>query len=131
MEKTQDSDHAVVVACTEVLDFVKLTEFIKCLWKVEVTKVVLDSAPERVFSEEEDRNVRDRLRKSIDASLQNQSMKRLAIVAHSGCKMSIVSHEVQMEMLRKSVDYLIAQYPDTRIVGIWVDKTGTPLRVDL
>jgi len=131
MEKAQDSDCAVVVACTEVLDFVKLTEFIKYLWKVNELRTIAESAPERVFSEQSDAEIRDRLRKNIEGLLQHQSTKRLALVAHDGCKMNVVSHEDQMAMLRKSVDLLAAQYPDTKVAGIWVDKAGTPLRVDL
>ncbi|MCX5758020.1 MAG: hypothetical protein NTU83_05865 [Candidatus Hydrogenedentes bacterium] len=109
----------------------ELTEFIRYLWKVKDLRTITESAPEKVFAEQGDAEIRNRLRKSIDESLQHQSTKRLAIVAHDGCKKNLVSHEDQMVMLRKSVDYLTAQYPDAKVAGIWIDRTGTPFKVEL
>lgn len=130
MEMCQDRDYAVVVACTEVQDFVKLTELLGYLWNVKDLRIVTGPAPERVFAEQGDAVIRDRFRESIDESLRCQSTKRIALVAHDGCTMNAVSYEEQIAMLRRSVDHLMAQHPDTKVAGIWLDETGTPLKVD-
>lgn len=121
---------AVVVACRECAEHIAVDEFLKHLWKVTELSLVEEAAPETIFAEGGDAAARSRLCTTVDALLEDQPLKYLAIVSHCGCAMNAAPYEGQITMLRQSVDHLNAKYPDMKTAGIWVDHEGSPLKFE-
>lgn len=132
MDESQSAKYAIIVACPEVPVSGRLLDLVKQVWKTGDVKVMTVAAPERVFAEAADEDGGGPHRQNIiEETLRDSSAKCVALVAHSGCKMSTGAYTEQMEMLRQSIDYLHVRYPDVKTGGIWIDDEGSPLRIDL
>lgn len=131
MKSQYNSDHGTIVNCMDGTVQLPAINFAKHLWTVNWVDVITAAAPEKILSEAKDQETINRIFQNIEASLCDQKIKRLAVVAHSGCDINKVLDKKKKEMLCQSVNFLKDRYEDADVVGIWIDGKEKASKINL
>ncbi len=116
--------HGAVINCIDGRVQGVVTDYLCKRWHVEYVDVITEVAPERLLAELTDRPRVAHLRSSILSSLRQQASPRLALAAHSDCESNPVPEAVQREHLEAAVAWLMAEFEQAEVIGLWVDRAG-------
>jgi len=122
----QQTNYGTVINCIDGDAQLPALRFFNNAWKTDWVDLITEAAPEKLLSEGTDTTAIGHLFRNILESLDGQSEKRLAIVSHATCSCCVASKDAKLEMLRKSGRYLVKQFPDVKVAGIWLDRNGRP-----
>jgi len=119
-----------MVGCFDGRIQIPALSFLHELWHSDWVDVVSETAPEKILSENKDRDAISHLHQNIKASLDTQGEQRIAVVAHSTCDSNAVPDDQKKEMLRATTLILQKRYPEASVIGIWIDKNGKPQQIE-
>ena len=100
-----------------------VTNYIKKKYNVLFVDMITDAGPVKIFSDKKTENLKSII-SCIDISLKNHKSKGIAIVAHYDCAGNPISDEEQKKLLKKAVTFLVSEYINVSICGLWVNKNG-------
>ena len=91
--------------------------------------VVSEAGPVRVLADPADSDEKTSMlrRAGVSASAHNSNL--IAVVAHADCAGNPVSEEQQSRQLVASVEALAAQFPESLVLGLWVDGEWSVVEV--
>jgi hypothetical protein len=58
----------------------------------------------------------------VNVSVDTHKSKGIAIVAHHDCGGNPIDRATQLEQLETAILYLKREYPDAKVIGLWVDE---------
>jgi len=100
-----------------------VTNYIKKKYNVLFVDMITDAGPVKILSDKKTENLKSII-SCIDISLKNHKSKGIAIVAHYDCAGNPISDEEQKKLLKKAVTFLVSEYINVSICGLWVNKNG-------
>lgn len=89
---------------------------------VAYVDVITEAGPIRILSQQsEDRLIRSIL-KRLKISMDIHSSRGIAVIGHYDCAGNPVAKEKQIRQIRESIDFLKEHYPESEIIGLWVNE---------
>jgi carbonic anhydrase len=89
---------------------------------VDYVDTITEAGPVRILAEEQESALADSILARVDISVNKHKSKNIAIAAHYDCAGNPVEKEQQLEQLKAAIWWLTEKYPDTKILGLWVDS---------
>jgi len=99
-----------------------IIRYLKKNYQVDYVDVITEPGPCRILAENQNKIKIDSIRDRIDISLKKHKSKIIAVSGHFDCAGNPVKEKVQKEQVNKSISYLENQYPQAKIIGLWIDK---------
>ena len=100
-----------------------VSNYIKKQYNVLFVDMITGAGPVKIFSNKKTKNL-ESIISCIDISLKHHKSKGIAIVAHYDCAGNPISDEEQKKLLKKAVAFLVNEYINVSVCGLWVNKNG-------
>ena len=97
-------------------------KFLQERFGVEYVDTITEPGPNRILSEQTNTALLDSISARLKISLENHESVGIAVVGHHGCAGNPTPKEQQNQHTIDAVNFLKQKYPDTDIVGLWVDE---------
>ena len=98
-----------------------IQDYLKKSFNVKYVDTITEPGPCKIVAENKDKSAIDSILKRVKISIEVHKSNLVAISGHYDCAGNPCEEEVQKEQIQKSVDYLKNLYPNTEIIGLWVD----------
>ncbi len=82
---------------------------------------VTEAGPVRVLAENAESPETASILRRVGVSVGQHDSKVVAVIAHADCAGNSVDDATQRDQLRTSVALIAANYPGTRVLGLWLD----------
>lgn len=114
-----------VVNCMDGRVQLPVNSFLKIRFNADYVDTVTEAGPNGILSECENimlvESIIDRVRISVD----KHGSAGLAVTGHHDCAGNPVGENEQLTHIKKAVSFLRTQFPDSEVIGLWVDEEFT------
>ncbi|MCK4511962.1 hypothetical protein KAW64_09495 [bacterium] len=83
--------------------------------------VVSEAGPVRCLADSADSEAKRSILRRVGISIEAHRSRVIAVVAHADCAGNPVDEEQQRRELGLSVDYIAENFPETSVLGLWVN----------
>ena len=98
-------------------------EYLKSSYNVKYVDTITEPGPCKIIAENKDSNAINSILQRVKISIDVHKSNLIAISGHFDCAGNPCEAEVQKGQTKKSVEYFKNLYPNTEIIGLWVDST--------
>jgi hypothetical protein len=91
--------------------------------KVDYVDSITEAGPVKILYEKSNMGLLESIFGRIDVSLKKHDSCCIAIAAHHDCAGNPVDKAAQLDQLAAAVDLIKKEYPDAKVLGLWVDET--------
>ena len=95
--------------------------YLKKRFDAQYVDVVTEPGPVAYLADQADAAMVNSIIQRIDISIKKHNSCGIAIVAHYDCAGNPVPKAKQLEQLDLAARFLTQRYPDTKVIGLWVD----------
>ena len=96
--------------------------FLKDRFHAQYVDVVTEPGTNLILGEQTDRGLIESICNRVDISLNHHHSKGVAVVGHYDCAGNPAEKSDQVSHLKNAVSFLEDYYPETEIIGLWVDE---------
>ena len=100
---------------------VPILECLKGSYNVTYVDTITEPGPCKIIAENSDSIAIDSILQRVKISVEVHKSNLIAISGHYDCAGNPTKEEVQKEQIRQSVKYLKNLYPNTEVIGLWID----------
>jgi carbonic anhydrase len=86
--------------------------------------MVTEAGPVRDLAEAVDSETTRSIVRRVELSIEAHGSAVVAVVAHEDCAGNPTDREHQVGQLAESTGYLADRFPQTSVLGLWVDEHG-------
>ena len=101
---------------------VPIIEFLKSSYNVTFVDTITEPGPCRIIAENKDIKAINSILQRVKISIDIHKSNLIAISGHFDCAGNPCEADVQKGQTKKSVEYFKNLYPNTEIIGLWVDE---------
>ncbi|MFQ5569462.1 MAG: carbonic anhydrase [Rhodothermales bacterium] len=105
--------------------------FLRKRFATTYVDVVSEAGPVRALASQPDSHTAHSIFRRVEVSIEAHRSKGLAVVAHHDCAGNPVPREEQIEQLRSCLQLLSRRYPNSEVIGIWVDEEWSVSEITL
>ena len=99
-----------------------IINFLKEHYKVEYVDAITEPGPCKILAEKNNKLLVNSIIERVDISIHKHKSKLIAISGHHDCAGNPCDKAVQIVQIKKSINYCKSIYPDTEIIGLWIDN---------
>ena len=99
-----------------------IQEYLKSSYNVKYVDTITEPGPCRIIAENKDINAINSILQRVKISIDVHKSNLIAISGHFDCAGNPCEAEVQKGQIKQSIEYFKNLYPNTEIVGLWVDS---------
>lgn len=103
-----------------------IIQFLQQRFNVEFVDSITEPGPVHIFAKTTDLMVLNSIITRIDISINRHGSKGLAVCAHPDCCGNPIDDDLQKAQLERSVIFLKETYPNTDVIGVWIEKNQQP-----
>ncbi len=92
---------------------------------------ITDPGPNGILNRQDDEASVGSILKRIDVSVHKHKSIGIAVIGHYDCTGNPGDKDHQNRDTRGAVRFLRSKYPDTPIIGLWVDETWTVEEIEI
>jgi len=100
---------------------VPILDYLKSSYNVKYVDTIPEPGPCKIIAENKDSNAINSILQRVKISVNVHKSNLIAISGHFDCAGNPCEAEVQKEQIKQSIEYLKNLYPNTEIIGLWVD----------
>ena len=100
--------------------------FLQDYFKAEFVDSITEPGPVRVLAQTADAAMLQSIMTRVDISVNHHGSGQIAICAHPDCAGNPVDDDIQKAQLKKAVIFLKEAYPNTAVVGFWIENNLQP-----
>jgi carbonic anhydrase len=94
---------------------------LKSNYNAEFVDTITEPGPCKIIAENKDINAVNSILQRVKISVNVHKSNLIAISGHYDCAGNPCEAEVQKGQTKKSVEYFKNLYPNTEIIGLWID----------
>jgi len=98
-----------------------IQDYLKSGYNVKYVDTITEPGPCKIIAENKDINAVNSILQRVKISVEIHKSNLIAISGHYNCAGNPCEEEVQKEQIKQSVEYLKNPYPNTEVIGLWVD----------
>ena len=112
-----------VINCIDGRVQIPVSNWIKENYHLDYVDTITEPGPEKVLS---DKNIEKlfELKSKVQISVKFHSSKILAIAGHRDCADNLVSKEMQLGQIKKSINVIKSWKLPINTIGLWVNEQG-------
>ncbi|MBN2416011.1 hypothetical protein JXO52_09225 [bacterium] len=110
------------VSCMDGRIQVPVIEYLQLRYNVEYVDMITEAGPNAILTSSDNHALTDSILKRIEISLTAHNSVGIAVAGHHDCTGNPVPKEDQLSHIEESVYFLQKAFPDTGLVGLWVDR---------
>jgi hypothetical protein len=99
-----------------------ILEYLKSNHNIKYVDAITEPGPCKIVAENSDVNLIDSILQRVKISINIHKSNLIAISGHYDCAGNPCEAEVQKGQIKQSVEYFKDLYPNTEIIGLWVDS---------
>jgi carbonic anhydrase len=99
-----------------------IIKYLKDHYNVAYVDIVTEPGACKILAEKENRISVNSIIKKTEISIKKHGSKLIAISGHYDCAGNPSNEEIQKNQIKDSIKYLESNYPEIKIIGLWVDK---------
>ena len=111
------------INCMDGRTQLPVNTFLRRQFNVDYVDTITEPGPVRILAEEPHSSSAQSILKRVDVSVGKHGSTNVAVVAHDDCTGNPAPENVQKEQLDLAVALLAARYPNTCVLGLWVNTS--------
>jgi len=84
--------------------------------------MITEPGPNKILTEQTDEMQLKSIFSRVEISLNKHQSNQIAVVGHYDCAGNPAPKNVQIEHIKKSIEAISQKYPNTEIIGLWVNE---------
>ena len=84
--------------------------------------MITEPGPNKILAEQTNSVLIDSILSRLNISVKNHQSRHIAVVGHYDCAGNPAPKEIQLEHIKQSVEFLSKKYPETQVIGLWVNE---------
>ena len=114
---------ATVVNCMDGRIQIPVNSFLKSKLNVNYIDTITEPGPNKILSENKDKNIINSILKRIEISLNIHKSTNICIVGHADCAGNPTKKAIQLKQLKDSIDFIKKNVnKEIMVFGLWVDE---------
>lgn len=101
---------------------VPVIEYLKNNYAIDYVDSITEPGPVRILSDEQNGKYAELIINKLELSLMRHASRLIAISAHYDCCGNPADETTQKKQLESAVKFISSKYPDTPVLGLWVDS---------
>lgn len=98
-------------------------EYLKKKFNVDHVDSVTEAGPVKILADQPHHSRRcQAIFDRVDISVEKHGSIGIAIVAHHDCAGGLLDDDSQKQQLKDSIKNVSAKYPNTPVIGLWIDS---------
>ncbi len=110
------------VNCMDGRTQLPVIEYLKNRFGVEYVDMITEPGPVLLLAHRRKMRLVNNVIASLDISVHRHGSRVIAVVAHEDCAGNPEPKDVQLKQLQRAVEFVEFSYPDTEVIGLWVDE---------
>ena len=102
-----------------------IIHYLKNNYNMEYVDAITEPGPCKILADNQNRFLIHSILERNTLSVSLHGSELIAISGHHDCAGNPADAETQMRQVRESISLLQEFYPDTEIIGLWVDENWT------
>ncbi len=118
-----------VVNCMDGRVQLPVIRYLQDRFEVLYVDSVTEAGPVKSLAEPVDETVSQSILSRVAVSTEKHGSKIVAIVAHDDCGGNPADEITQRRQLEESVDFIAGHFPETTVLGLWLDMDWSVFEV--
>jgi len=97
--------------------------FLKKHFNVKYVDMITEPGPVKDLSGNGDKKITESILSRSKISIEAHNSVGIAVIAHYDCAGNPVDETIQKAQIAKSVEVLKKQFPDHKVIGLWIDES--------
>ena len=115
-------DFCTSIHCMDGRIQVPICEYLKSNYNAEFVDTITEAGPCKIIAENKDINAINSILQRVKISIDVHKSNLIAISGHFDCAGNPCEADIQKGQIKQSVEYFKNLYPNTEIIGLWVDS---------
>ena len=98
-----------------------LIKHLKDNYRITYVDTITEPGPCKILAENEDEDLINSIMKRVRISIKKHGSNLIAISGHYNCAGNPCDEETQKKQIKESIKQLKYNYPEMKIVGLWID----------
>jgi carbonic anhydrase len=103
--------------------------YLKQTYGITHVDTITEPGPCKILAENKNKTLVDSILNRVNISINKHGSKLIAISGHYDCAGNPCGEEDQKEQTEQSVEYMKNQYPETEVIGLWIDDEWTTHKI--
>lgn len=99
-----------------------IINFLKLHYNVAYIDTITEPGPCKILAKNSNKELVDSIIERVGISIDKHKSKLVVISGHHDCAGNSADKERQKDQIRKSLEYLKNIYPNTEIIGLWINS---------
>jgi hypothetical protein len=113
---------ATAINCIDGRTHLPVIQFMREHCNVDYVDVITEPGPDKIMAELEETAIIESILSRVNISIQKHNSSTIAIVGHFDCAGNPVPEKIHKQQLAKAVDFLKEEYPDKKIIALWLNE---------
>ncbi len=100
-----------------------ILDYLKGSYNVKYVDTITEPGPCKIIAENKDKSAVNSILQRVNISVDVHKSNLIAISGHYDCAGNPCEEEVQREEIKQSIKNLKNLYPNTEIIGLWIDDS--------
>ncbi len=99
-----------------------IARYLKYTYNISYVDTITEPGSCKILAGNEDKKIMNSLIEKVKISISNHGSKLIAISGHYDCAVNPCDEKTQKEQIKESIKYLKNNYPEIKIIGLWIDN---------
>ena len=115
-------EFCTVVNCMDGRVQIPVINYLKERFNAQYVDSITEPGPNYILAEETDFSLLQSLQTRLDISVNKHDSRAIAVAGHHDCAGNPRPKEDQLRHIAKSKKWLKNKYPQTEVIGLWVNE---------
>jgi len=117
-----DGSFCTAITCMDGRIQLPAIYWLQSYFNAAYVDVITEAGPIRILSEQREHRLVRSVLKRVKISMDVHGSGGIAVIGHYDCAGNPLAKEKQIRQIRESIDFLKGHYPQSVIIGLWVDE---------
>lgn len=115
-------EFCTVINCMDGRIQLPVISFLKKRFNAQYVDAITEPGPNLILGKRTDQNIVDSILRRVEISVHHHHSKGIAVVGHYDCAGNPAEKAEQILHLQDAISFLKGQYPEIKLIGLWVDE---------
>ena len=106
-----------------------IIQYLKENYNISYVDTITEPGPNKILTEHKDKNLVISILSRVNISIEKHKSRLIVVSGHYDCAGNPVDEELQKKQTRTSIQYLKNNFPDVKLIGLWIDKNWQVIKI--
>ncbi|MFZ7119369.1 MAG: carbonic anhydrase [Eubacteriaceae bacterium] len=117
-----DKSFVTTINCMDGRVQISVNNYLTSKYGADFVDTITEPGPNGIIANNIDLAIIENIKKRVDISVNHHGSKAIAIVGHYDCAGNPVNDNIQIDHIKKSIDFVNSWGFKVEVIGIWIDK---------